>query len=171
MKIVLCSLAGLLLSALVIDNARSQAGSAADPSFQAFLPKFEEGISRFINGDPTLWKQNASQRDDATIMGAWGAYEVGWDQASARYDWAVARFKPSGAKVKIETLTSGVSGDLAYTVSIERSEVRVTGQEQRASMPLRVTHIFRKEDGVWKLLHRHADPLMGKIAPEAVLQK
>jgi ketosteroid isomerase-like protein len=64
-----------------------------------------------------------------------------------------------------------VSGDLAYTVTIERSETRVSGAESVAPMVLRVTHIFRKEDGVWKLVHRHADSLMDKAAPSAVLKK
>jgi ketosteroid isomerase-like protein len=64
-----------------------------------------------------------------------------------------------------------VSGDLAYTVTIERSEARVSGAGSVAPMALRVTHVFRKEDGVWKLVHRHADPLMDKTAPSAVLKK
>jgi ketosteroid isomerase-like protein len=147
-----------------------QTGSTEE-SFRQFLPHFEEGTSRFINGDPTLWKANASQRDDATIMGAWGAYEQGWDEVGPRYDWAAARFKESGAKVSVEYLASGVSGDLAYTIANERSEALVAGQDQLAPMALRVTHLFRMEDGEWKLIHRHADPLMEKTAPETVLQK
>jgi ketosteroid isomerase-like protein len=38
-------------------------------------------------------------------------------------------------------------------------------------MPLRVTNIFQKENGEWKLLHHHADPIMNKTAPAAVLEK
>jgi ketosteroid isomerase-like protein len=162
-----------MLTILVAGSALSQLPTtpAGDSSFRAFLPQFEAGLTRFINGDPALWKQNASRRDDVTIMGAWGAYEKGWNEASARYDWAAARFKETGAKVNVEYLSSGVSGDLAYTVTIERSEVRLADQSAQAAMPLRVTHIFRKEDGVWKLAHRHADPLIGKTPPAAVLQK
>jgi ketosteroid isomerase-like protein len=153
------------------DTAIVGGETAADTSLQSFLSQFEEGTSGFINGDPTLWKQNASQRDDAMIMGAWGAYEKGWAEVGPRYDWAAARFKESGAKVQVEYLASAVSGELAYTVAIERSEVRLVDQDKPVPMALRVTHIFRKEDGAWKLMLRHADPLMDKTAPVTVLQK
>jgi ketosteroid isomerase-like protein len=73
--------------------------------------------------------------------------------------------------VQIEYLSSGVSDDLAYTIAIERSDSLIVDQRERAPMALRVTHLFRKENGEWKLLHRHADPLIGKTAPEAVLQE
>jgi ketosteroid isomerase-like protein len=173
MKLVICSVIGILLSALVIGSALSQipAGADGDSSLRSFLPRFEVGINNFINGDPTLWKENTSRRDDVTIMGGWGAYAKGWNDVGPWYDWAAARFKESGAKVKIEYISSGVSGDLAYTVSIERSEARVAGQSKPSPMVLRVSHLFRKEDGVWKLIHRHADPLIDKTAPAAVLQK
>jgi hypothetical protein len=163
MHLVPCSVVGLLLWMLATGSALSQVSAAAadDASLWAFLPQFEEGISRFINGDPTLWKQHASRRDGATIMGAWGAYEKGWNEVGPRYDWAAARLRESGAKVAVEYLSSGVSGDLAYTVALEHSEVRLVDQDTPAPMALRV----------WKLVHRHADPLMGKTAPATVLQK
>jgi ketosteroid isomerase-like protein len=139
-------------------------------TFGEFLPCFELGIERFLNGDATLWKSNVSQESDATIMGAWGDYEKSWSELEPRYDWAAARFEASGAQVQFQYLSSGVSGELAFTVAIERSTVRLAGQKEPASMALRVTHLFRKEQGEWKLLHRHADPLMSKTAPAAVLR-
>ena len=142
-----------------------------DPSLRAFLTQFEEGTSRFINGDPTAWKRHASKRDDVTIMGAWGGYEKGWKEAGARYDAVAGRLKESGAKVRVEYLSSGVSGDLAYTVAIERSAVQRIGHDARAQTALRVTHIFRKEEGAWKLVHRQADPLMEMVTPTAVQPK
>jgi SnoaL-like domain len=130
--------------------------------FAEFLPRFEQGIERFLNGDATLWKSNASHDVDGTIMGAWGDYEKSWVELEPRYDWAAARFEESGATVQIQYLSSGVSGDLAYTVAIESSMVRIVGQKEPAAMSLHVTHLFRKEQGGWKLLHRHADALMSK---------
>lgn len=177
MKQLSFAMAGCLLTILAAACAappvRAPAASAADndASFQAFLTQFEAGTARFINGDPTLWKQNASQQDDVTIMGAWGAYEKGWVEAGPRYDWAAARFRESGAELDVEYLASGVSGDLAYTVAIERSRALIIGQDKPATLALRVTHLFRREGGVWKLIHRQADPLIEKTAPAAVLKK
>ena len=84
-----------------------------DASWQAFLSNFEEALNQFVNGDATLWKEHASHSSDATIMGAWGAYEKGWKEVGARYDWASARLAKSGAKLKVEYLTSAVSADVA----------------------------------------------------------
>jgi hypothetical protein len=70
-------------------QAQVRRDTMAESGFRAFLPQWEKAQTRFINGDPTLWKQNASHRDDATILGAFGGYgEKGWDVVGARYDWA-----------------------------------------------------------------------------------
>jgi hypothetical protein len=47
MKLVIYSIIGMILSTLAISNTLSQT-SAGDSSLQAFLPRFEEGISGFI---------------------------------------------------------------------------------------------------------------------------
>lgn len=143
-----------------------------DSSFKIFLAKWEECITHFINGDPSLWKQNSSQTDDATIFGAFGGYgEKGWKDVGARYDWASSQYKPSGAKINVQYLGVIVGSELAYTVSIERSEALLGDMKKTAPRVLRATQIFRKEDGEWKLLHRHADPLIEKKGPTTGEQK
>src|SRR5690349_16429240 len=109
-----------------MSNASQHIVPASTPgdnaSLQAFLPQFEEGTSRFINGDPALWKELASHQDDVTLFGGWGTYKLGWTEVGPHYDWAAARFRESGARVRVEYISSTVSGELAYTVAIERSE-------------------------------------------------
>jgi hypothetical protein len=161
----------LVVIALFI-TTKAQEVPVSDASFQEFLAGFENGTSGFMNGDNTLWKENASHSSTATIMGSWGAYEKGWhEEVNARYDWAAARFLESGAKIDVEYLSKVVGGDMAYTVAIERSTALIIGQDKPAPLALRVTHIYMKEDGIWKLVHRHADPLLEKTAPAAVLQE
>ena len=140
-----------------------------DSSLQTFLPQWEEAQTHFINGDPTLWKQLSSHGDDATVLGAFGGYEKGWNEVGPRYDWASSQFKAGRATISVEYLNTGVSGDLAFTVAIERQEgVRLGNQNNPTPRALRVTQVFRKENGAWKLLHRQADPLVVKKAPSAL---
>jgi ketosteroid isomerase-like protein len=173
MKHLSLIVATALVCAVAVPISQSTAPREANlsPSFQAFLTQFEQGIGRFINGDASLWKQNASRADDVTLMGGWGTYEKGWKNVGARYDWAAARFRDSGASVKVAYLSSAESGDVAYTVTIERSVASVAGQAKPAPMALRVTQLFPRERGEWRLIHRHADPLLETTSEGSVLQK
>jgi hypothetical protein len=64
-----------------------------------------------------------------------------------------------------EDVVSFESGDLAYTVGFERGEVSVDANAP-TMMTIRVTHIYRRIDGEWYLVHRHADFHPPTSAPE-----
>ena len=123
----------------------------------------------FLAGDVAPVKALWSHADDVTICGGWGAYEKGWEQVGPRLEWAAARFQEG--HTTSEMLSMGKSGDLAYTVWIDRGQVRVAGRDEFSPMALRVTYIFRREEGTWKIIHRHADPITDKTEVSAILQQ
>jgi ketosteroid isomerase-like protein len=49
-------------------------------------------------------------------------------------------------------------GGLAYLVVLERFETEVGRADEITPVALRVTSIFRRESGEWKLLHRQPIP-------------
>jgi ketosteroid isomerase-like protein len=51
-----------------------------------------------------------------------------------------------------------VTQDLAYTVEIERVRTRVAGSSELTQIAIRVTTVFRREDGAWKVTYRHGEP-------------
>jgi ketosteroid isomerase-like protein len=55
-----------------------------------------------------------------------------------------------------ETLASGVDGNFAYTVALERFTASADGGPPTQT-ELRATHVYRREDGHWRAVHRHAD--------------
>jgi ketosteroid isomerase-like protein len=59
----------------------------------------------------------------------------------------------------------GESGELAYTISIERSEMQAEGSEELRPFAFRITHLYHMEDSDWKIIHRHADPIMQQSEP------
>lgn len=158
----------LLVMVLSARLASGQAPTAAagDSSFQPFLRQWEAAQGRFINGDPTLWKRNASHEADVTIFGAFGGRERGWAEVGPRNEWASSHFKEIGATQSIEYLSVVTSRDLAVTVSIERQLAQLRDQIKPTARSLRVTQVFRREGGGWRLLHRHADPLVERVPPE-----
>jgi ketosteroid isomerase-like protein len=137
--------------------------------FQQFVDQVKAAISQFITGNAASFKACWSHADDVTICGGWGAYEQGWEQVGPRLDWAAARFL--GGTLTYEWLAQGMSGDLAYTIWLEKNVVRVVGQGDRGPVVLRVTHLYRREEGSWKIIHRHADAIIEKIEATAVLQR
>jgi ketosteroid isomerase-like protein len=106
------------------------------------------------SGDPRPYTELWADSDDVTLFGAWGPIERGTKQLAETFRWVGSRFS-GGALVPEDTVVFA-SGDLAYTVGFERGEAAVDGGPVRP-MTIRVTHIYRRLDGQWRLVHRHAD--------------
>ena len=56
-------------------------------------------------------------------------------------------------------------------MGIERVKAKVGGRKDITQTALRVTMIFRPEEGVWKVVHRHADPITTAQPAESVIQE
>jgi len=82
-----------------------------------------------------------------------------------------ASYYRDGGVIGFENVAKYVTPDLAYIVEVERYKAKVGGSEDIVPVALRVTSIFRPEDGVWKLVHRHADPIASVRPAESVVQK
>jgi ketosteroid isomerase-like protein len=48
-----------------------------------------------------------------------------------------------------------VAGDAAYEVGVEHGQLKLAGEQ--VSIEHRVTNIYRREAGGWKIVHHHAD--------------
>jgi SnoaL-like domain len=62
------------------------------------------------------------------------------------------------------------TSELGYVFQVERHEGRVAGHDDAVVTALRATLVFRREDGVWKIAHRHADPIMSTRPATTLLQ-
>ncbi|AIE86525.1 polynucleotide phosphorylase/polyadenylase [Fimbriimonas ginsengisoli Gsoil 348] len=67
-------------------------------------------------------------------------------------------FEPGGSS-RFEVMHMGSQGDLAYWTGIQWAKARMKGKSDSVPFNLRVTEVFRRENGDWKLIHRHADRL------------
>lgn len=124
--------------------------------FDAFLAERERASTAFVEGDPEPLLRMSAQADPATIYPPHGAVVVGAAAVNDGNRAGSAGFLP-GAENAFEVLHSGHDGDLGYWTGIQRSTVRFRGASEPTTMVLRVTELFRREDGTWRLFHRHAD--------------
>jgi ketosteroid isomerase-like protein len=105
------------------------------------------------NGDPQPRIKLWSHHDPVTLFGAKLA-SVGWAEVEPTFV-EVASWFTGADQWEFEVIAAGASGDLAYTVAHEHSQVVVDGHPR--AYTLRVTHVYRREDGQWRIVHRHAD--------------
>jgi ketosteroid isomerase-like protein len=105
-----------------------------------------------------LFQRIYSHESDVTQFSPSGGYERGWDQVGPRL---VSMADDLSRSTTVEVLAEHVSGELACTVGIVRLLEAVPGEERPCAVEYRVTYVHRRENGEWKIVHRHADPLMG----------
>jgi uncharacterized protein (TIGR02246 family) len=123
-------------------------------SFRDALTEEEAAERAIYNGDAEPYKALWSHTDEVTLFGAFGPCKTGWAELSRTFDWVAHRYQ--GGSVSQEYQTIVEAGDFAYTVALEHGRVALDGGPER-SQAIRVTQIYRRHDGRWRLVHRHGD--------------
>jgi ketosteroid isomerase-like protein len=126
-------------------------------------------MNEIVAGNAEPLKGIYSHRGDVTVSGGFGGHFHGWEQVEKNAEFAASRFK--GGQISFENVSRHYTHDLAYSADIELGQVRLTGREDMSPLVLRVTIIFRREDGVLKLVHRHADPISSIHEADSLIQK
>ncbi len=140
------------------------------PEHDLPLEEYHRAGLEIVNGNPEVYKELYSRRDDVTLANPFGPPARGWSEVAARLDAAAANYR-DGEVVGFENVATVITPDLAYTVEIESLRARVGGAAELAPVSVRVTTVFRRENGEWKVTHRHADPITTARPPESVLQR
>ncbi|MBW8832786.1 MAG: nuclear transport factor 2 family protein [Burkholderiales bacterium] len=115
--------------------------------------QFYAALNRMANGDARSLGDVWSQGADVTTMHPIGGREVGWDKVRGSFQ-QVAEIASEG-RIRLDDQLIRVVGDLAYELGSERGQAKFAGQQ--ISLNHRVTNIYRREAGSWKIVHHHTD--------------
>ena len=138
--------------------------NSANPPVEAAIARLHAAMADVANGDIRAIKALYSHADDATSFYGWGGWEKGWDAVSARWNWAGQQFR--GGTVSYQSITCVEAPGLFYTTDVETFTMKAMhGMSGPTSWSNRVTHIFRLEEGEWRLLHRHGNRLEDQYKP------
>jgi ketosteroid isomerase-like protein len=145
-------------------------GSANEGGLDRAVERYHRALTEFIKGNPEPNQEVFSHRADVSLANPLGPVALGWEQVVATMNRAAALLR-DGEDLTVETLVRSVTSELAFIVHVERCRARVGGGQEIVPIALRVTTIFRPEDGTWKVVHRHADPITSARPPESIVQQ
>ena len=115
--------------------------------------RFYSALNRMANGDAGPLEAIWSQAPDVTTMHPIGRREEGWEQV--RESFRQVAMVASEGRIQLEGRLVRTGGDLAYELGTERGSLRVGGTA--VTVDSRVTNIYRREGGAWRIVHHHAD--------------
>ena len=142
----------------------------AEDDVDQLMEQFTIAQGELLRGNAESAFSLMSHRQDVTLANPFGPVARGWEQVVAVSDFAASRVR-DGEVVDVENVSKYVTPELAYVVRVERAQAKVGGQQTLSPIALRVTMIMRPEDGVWKVVHRHADPITTAQPAESIIQQ
>jgi len=128
---------------------------AVEDEIRQASEQFYAALHRVINGDPEPMMEVWSHGSDVATMHPLGGRQIGWEEVRA--SWEQGAQGGSEGEVSIEDLVVvPLSDDVAYTIGTEQGQIRRLGEEP-VSFDQRVTNIYRREEGEWKMVLHHTD--------------
>jgi ketosteroid isomerase-like protein len=137
--------------------------------FDEVLEQYHLALDEIMKGSPDGYKGLYSHRDDVTLANPFGPPARGWEEVAKTLERAASHYR-EGEATGFENLAKYVTAELAYTLEMERCQAKVEGRDDVTPLAVRVTTIFRPEEGEWKVVHRHADPITKAQPAESVIQ-
>jgi ketosteroid isomerase-like protein len=134
---------------------------------RAASDKFYSALNRMLNGDAgplgDIWSHSAT----VTTMHPIGGREVGWDQV--RGSWEQMAQLATQGQVRLSDQFIQVAGDVAYELGVEHPQLTLGAQPVTGD--IRVTNVYRRESGAWKIVHHHTDAAQSMIDVLSRLEK
>lgn len=126
-------------------------------------------LDAFVKGNHEPLAELWSRADDVTLGNPFGPFVRGFAQVAEMMKTAATYYR-DGEATGFEEISKHVTADLACIVEVERFTAKIGGRQDVAPLSLRCTSIFRREDGRWRIVHRHADPITATRSPDSVIQ-
>ena len=126
---------------------------SAEDEVRSASERFYTALNRMLNGDAGPVAEAWSHGATVTTMHPIGGREVGWK--SVGESWTQIAELATGGHAKLSDQLIQVVGDVAYEVGVEKGQVTLAGKQ--VPIEHRVTNVYRREAGAWKVVHHHTD--------------
>lgn len=134
------------------------------------IEQYHLALGEFMKGNLEPAMKLFFHRDDVSLAKPHGGLAHRWKQVAKTMEDATSS-RRDGDATGFEIVAKHVTPELAYAVEVERLKAKIGDREEIIPYALRVTVIPRPEDGIWKVVHRHAAPITATQPAESVIQK
>jgi ketosteroid isomerase-like protein len=128
-----------------------------DQDLTEFVRRAEEAAAAFMQGDVDRYLDLVHHADGFTLLPPNGGPASRHPNRAAEFEGWRSPFRDGEAR--LEHVETHAWGDTVVLVMIERQHAQL-GDLPDQNVSLRVTHVYRREGSDWRLVHRHADPLV-----------
>jgi ketosteroid isomerase-like protein len=115
--------------------------------------RFYSALNRMADGDASEMSHAWSHSETVTTMHPIGGEQIGWAAVKESFD-QVGELAGSG-HVEIADQIIHTGEDMAYELGTERGHMKLAGETVQIEQ--RVTNIYRREAGGWRMVHHHTD--------------
>lgn len=151
----------MLLGAAV---AGARPGSVGGEELAALVERTRVSEIAFVQGEMEKYLSLVSHSDDYTLMSPFGGEpRRGFDTSSAHLA-ELSRFFRGGSGT-VEVVRTCASDSIVVLAMVLRLRANVGGLPEQ-DWALRVTQVYRRDTWGWRVVHRHADPLLRKLELE-----
>jgi ketosteroid isomerase-like protein len=137
-------------------------------SLEEAVAESHAALSATGTGDVEPFMALYSDGDDITFGNPFGPFVRGKAAVREEAERASSRYR-DGHAVRFDRVATHLGDRLGCVAEVEHLQAKVSGSDSPASIALRATSVFREEDGIWRLVHRHADPITTPQAAESVI--
>jgi ketosteroid isomerase-like protein len=130
------------------------------------VARLDAATEEILNGDGRGWKDLVSDQDDVTLLGAYGGHATGRDEVATRFDYVASTYAGAAGNTWRENIACWVGDDWACVVDVEHHRANVDGNQEPVAFAYRATHLLRREQGTWRVVLRHADPVASFMGPQ-----
>ncbi len=131
-----------------------------DEELEALITRTEEAADAYMRGDVEGYLARIRHAPGYTLLKPLGGGPVAYEERAPSVREAAGSFAEGEAR--LEAVHAHRWGDTVVLAMIERQHGRVGGLPDQ-DCSLRVTLVYRRDGEGWRLVHRHADPLVNPI--------
>ena len=139
------------------------------PTLEAAVAQSHRALTAILNGDPKGYEDLFADREDITLGNPFGPFASGRAAVVKTLAGAAAKYREGSANVDL--VAKYADDKLGCIVEVENDRAKVGMSDSLAEFHVRVTSLYEKINGNWRLVHRHADPITTARPAESVLGK